>query len=271
MGTYLDGILAWHRRRASEDSRELSLLVEEALASAGTHPPRGFLDAFLPPRDGLATPALVAEVKRRSPSRGDLAPDARPAELAAAYERGGASAVSVLTDAPHFGGSPDDLVAARNAVGCPVLRKDFTVSPADVCDARLFGADAVLLIVAGLSDGELRQLLELADALSLAALVEVHDETEIARAMAAGARLLGVNQRDLRTFHVDTERAARLAGSIPVGVAKIAESGIRTHDDARRLGDAGYDGMLVGESLVTSSDPEAAVRRLLTGSAVPCG
>ncbi|MGH9154241.1 MAG: indole-3-glycerol phosphate synthase TrpC, partial [Acidimicrobiales bacterium] len=203
-----------------------------------------------------------AEVKRRSPSRGDLAPDAVPAVLAKAYADGGATCLSVLTDARFFGGSPEDLAEARAATDLPVLRKDFTVSERDVCDARLMGADAVLLIVAALDGGELGRLVRLAGEVGLDAVVEVHDEAELERALAAGARLVGVNQRDLTTFEVDPGRAVRVAAAVPDGVVTIAESGIRGPQDAARLAAAGYDAVLVGESLVTSDDPAAAVRAL---------
>jgi indole-3-glycerol phosphate synthase len=168
----------------------------------------------------------------------------------------------VLTDADFFGGSSDDLRAARAAVSLPVLRKDFTVSLNDVADARVMGADAVLLIAAALDDAELAELHALADQLGLAALVEIHDETELARAVDVGASLIGVNQRDLVTFKVDTARAIRLAPLMPAGVVRIAESGIEGADDARALHDAGYHAVLVGESLVRSPNPAAAVRAL---------
>jgi indole-3-glycerol phosphate synthase len=182
--------------------------------------------------------------------------------VAADYEAGGAACLSVLTDGAFFGGSPADLRTARSACGLPVLRKDFTVSPADVCDARIMGADAVLLIVAALSDKELQELLVLARELALDALVEVHDEGELARALDAGAGLVGVNQRDLTTFSVDPARAQRLVALIPAEVVAVAESGIRDADDARLLGAAGYQGVLVGESLVRAPDRRAAVRSL---------
>jgi indole-3-glycerol phosphate synthase len=169
----------------------------------------------------------------------------------------------VLTDGQYFGGSVADLQAARAASGLPVLRKDFTVQEADVVDARLMGADAVLLIAAALDDAELARFSQRADALGLAALVEVHDEAELERALTAGARLIGVNQRDLRTFTVDHDRAVQLARRIPAGVVAVAESGIRDGDDARRLADAGYDAVLVGETLVRSGDRQAALRTLV--------
>jgi indole-3-glycerol phosphate synthase len=205
---------------------------------------------------------VIAELKRRSPSKGDLHVRLDPDALARAYERGGATCLSVLTDREFFGGSPDDLRRARAATALPVLRKDFTVAPADVCDARIMGADAVLLIVGALDDHELHDLHDLATRLGLDALVEVHDEPELERALAAGAALVGVNQRDLVTFDVDTARAARMGAAMPPAVVRVAESGIRDADDAATLAAAGFDAVLVGESLVTSGDPAATVAAL---------
>jgi indole-3-glycerol phosphate synthase len=255
--TYLTGILASHRARAAADTRNLDDLVARA-QGAGTTRPFGLRMAV--PAGGEV--AVIAEVKRRSPSKGALDASLDPALVAADYEAGGAACVSVLTDEEFFSGSVADLARARAACSLPVLRKDFTVSMADVCDARLMGADAVLLIVAALSDEELSGLLSLAQELTLDALVEVHDEGELARALDAGATLVGVNQRDLTTFAVDTERAARLAGQIPPEVMAVAESGIRGEDDVRRLADIGYQGVLVGESLIRAQDRRAAVRGL---------
>ena len=206
--------------------------------------------------------AVIAEIKRRSPSKGDINMDLRPEQLAREYELGGASCLSVLTDGPHFAGSVTDLRMARAAVQLPVLRKDFTVCALDVLDARLMGADAVLLIVAALSDRELSQLHALAVEVGLDALVEVHDEMELDRALAVNATLIGVNQRDLHTFHVDPQRAVRLAKRIPEGVLAVAESGITGADDARRCAEAGYRAVLVGEHLVRSADREMALTEL---------
>ncbi len=205
---------------------------------------------------------MVAEVKRRSPSKGALDAGLDPAQVARDYEAGGAACVSVLTDEEFFAGSPGDLAAARSACGLPVLRKDFTVSPGDICDARLMGADAILLIMAALSDEELSTFLSLAQELTLDALVEVHDEAELERALDAGAELVGVNQRDLTTFSVDTQRAERLVQQIPPEVVAVAESGIQDEDDVRRLADVGYQAVLVGESLIRASDRRAALRAL---------
>jgi|SRR5437763_7360893 len=251
--TYLDAILRAHRASAADDERTLDALLDEARACPAV---RGFEHSL---RDGFS---VIAEVKRRSPSKGAIDADLDPVELARAYERGGAAALSVLTDADHFGGSPDDLAAARAAVHIPVLRKDFTVSAADVCDARIMGADAVLLIVAALDDVELSEFHALARELGLDVVVEVHDENELDRAMALDPRIIGVNQRDLVTFAVDTERAVHLAPRIPPGVVRVAESGIGGPDDAEPLVAAGYDAVLVGESLVRAPDRAMAVSAL---------
>ncbi|MGH9264769.1 MAG: indole-3-glycerol phosphate synthase TrpC [Acidimicrobiales bacterium] len=254
MATVLDRIVAAHREAAAADQRDLGQLMEEAAAAP---PPRKFRKAL--GRWGLD---VIAEVKRRSPSKGDLAPDLDPAALAKAYAEGGAKAMSVLTDREFFGGSPEDLATARAAVDLPVLRKDFTVDARDICDARIMGADAVLLIVAVLSDEELQRFHALAEKLGMSALVEVHDEVDIARAVVIHTHLMGVNQRDLRTFEVDPKRAIRLSKSIPSGMLKVAESGIDGPDDLARLQDAGYSAALVGEHLVTAPDPAEALRRL---------
>ena len=254
-GTYLDRILEHHRGEARRDERSLDDLVVRAGAQPAC---RGFRSA-LADADGLA---VVSEIKRRSPSRGDLAAGLDPADLARTYERGGASCLSVLTDEPHFGGSVDDLRTARSACSLPVLRKDFTVSRRDVADARLMGADCVLLIVAALTADEVRDFHRLATDLGLDVLVEIHDEAELEIALDAEATLVGVNQRDLVTFRVDHERALRMASLIPDHVVKVAESGVRGADDARSLEHAGYDAVLVGETLVTSADPAAAVAAL---------
>ncbi|HEY1446456.1 MAG TPA: indole-3-glycerol phosphate synthase TrpC [Acidimicrobiales bacterium] len=255
MPTYLEEILASHRARAAADDRELDDLVEQARA---TPAPRDFAGAL-----GGAGLSCIAEIKRRSPSKGDLDPDLQPEMVAKEYVAGGAACLSVLTDTDFFGGSRADLAAARQASGLPVLRKDFTVQEADVVDARLMGADAVLLIVAGLDDELLRRCAARADELGLAAVVEVHDERELARALAASARIVGVNQRDLRTFQVDHDRACALATEIPADVIAVAESGIRDAGDARRLADAGFDAILVGEALVRAEDRAGRLRELV--------
>lgn len=254
--TYLDAILQHHRAAAAADDRALEPLIKQAQAMP---PTRGF-------RLALASAeqlAVIAEVKRRSPSKGNLNAGLDPAELAGLYEQGGASCISVLTDADHFGGSVDDLQSARVACSLPVIRKDFTVSALDVVDARLMGADCVLLIVAALTPEELARFHRLAIDIGLDVLVEIHDERELEHALAAEAAIVGVNQRDLMTFQVDHERAKRMAAMIPDHALKVAESGVRDGDDARMLEAAGYDAVLVGETLVTSGDPVAAIADLI--------
>ena len=222
---------------------------------------RGFRSALERVADGGEV-GVIAEVKRASPSKGWLAPDLDPAEVAGRYQAGGAACLSVLTDVEFFRGSPKDLAVARGACTLPVLRKDFTVDDRDVCDARLMGADCVLLIAAALDDDELGRFADLARRVGLDALVEVHDEAELARAVAVGADLVGVNQRDLVSFRVDTARAVRMAPQMPPGVVRVAESGIAGPGDAAELAAAGYHAVLVGEHLVTSDDPEAGVAAL---------
>jgi indole-3-glycerol phosphate synthase len=255
MRTYLDDIVAWHRQRSQNDSRSLHELLAEAKSCV---PTRGFASSI------RATPhlAVIAEIKRKSPSKGDLNASLNPASLALQYQRGGASCLSVLTDTNHFGGSTSDLQTARAACSVPVIRKDFTVDARDICDARIMGADCVLLIAAVLTPAELSSFLELCREVDIDALVEVHDEAELDVAMRAGATMVGVNQRDLVTFAVDQARAVRMAPLIPNNVVKVAESGVRGRDDAIALRAAGYDAILVGEHLVTSPNPEAALSDL---------
>ena len=255
METVLDRIVAAHRRAAAADRRDVDALLTEA-ESCG--PPRPFADALR----GVGM-SVIAEIKRRSPSKGNLAEDLDPDSVARAYEAGGAACLSVLTDSEFFGGSSDDLRAARAACGLPVLRKDFTVDERDVVDARLMGADAVLLIVAAVDDSELASFLALARSLRMAALVEVHDADELARALGAGADVVGVNQRDLHTFEVDRQRADAMVAAIPSDVIRVAESGIASATDVARLADAGYDAILVGEAIVTAADRAGAIRSLI--------
>ena len=262
--TYLDRIVAAHRASAGADRRSLASL---AAAASAAPPPRPFA-AALASVAATGDLAVIAEIKRRSPSRGDLDVGLDAAAVAVAYEQGGAACLSVLTDEEFFGGSGADLQAARGAVALPVLRKDFTVAPADVYDARGRGADAVLLIVAALSDAELVELQGLTTELGMDALVEVHDEDELARALAVGTRLIGVNQRDLVTFSVDTSRAVRLAAAMPGGVTAVAESGIDGPESAAVLAAAGYHAVLVGETLMRSADRTAAVTALRSCAAL---
>ena len=261
MPSYLGDILASHRASARDDRRDLDELVRQAGALPA---PRDFAAALK--GSGIA---CIAEIKRRSPSAGDLGLDLQPDLVAKEYVAGGASCLSVLTDEQYFGGSVEDLQVARDASDLPVLRKDFTVSELDIVDARIMGADAVLLIAAALSDEELARFHTRASVLGLAALVEVHSAEELERALHAGALLVGVNQRDLRTFTVDQDRARDLAARIPADIVAVAESGIRDADDARRLADAGYDAILVGETLVRATDRTAALRALVGHPVTP--
>lgn len=258
-GTYLDAILRAHRARAARDRRDVAVLLQQAQQSP---PVRDLAAALVEPPAGAGNLAIIAEIKRRSPSRGDLATELDAAEVARQYQAGGAACLSVLTDVDFFGGSTADLAVARHASQLPVLRKDFTVSAADVCDTRLMGADAVLLIVAALDDQQLAEMVSLADQLQLSALVEVHDEAEAERAVVGGARIIGVNQRDLVTFAVDPQRAERVAAVLPRDVVAVAESGITGPDDIRRLADAGYQAALVGEALVRSERREESLAAL---------
>ncbi len=259
MATYLDRILDAHRAVAARDDRPFADLYKQACDAGAA---RGFKDTLAdvdPVVDGIA---VISEVKRRSPSKGDLFAGLDPAIVAQQYSAGGASCLSVLTDEDFFGGSVDDLQAARSACALPVLRKDFTVSERDVLDARIMGADCVLLIAAALERSELAQFHSLAVEVGLDVLVEVHDEPELEIALEVGATLVGVNQRDLVTFDVDHERALRMGGVMPSGVVAVAESGIRNRSDALALTEAGYRAILVGETLVTSGNPEHAVADL---------
>jgi indole-3-glycerol phosphate synthase len=264
MATLLDSILEYHRGRAAADDRSLRRLMK--LAERVGDPP-SLLEALVRP-DG-APLRVIAEIKRRSPSAGVLAEDVDVAALAAAYRDGGASAISVLTDGPHFAGSPEDVRLVRSTVELPVLRKDFTVCGNDVADARIMGASGLLLIVSALSRRELRELLELTAALGLTALVEVHDAREQELALQVGALVVGVNQRDLTTFGVDEARASTLAGGFPSDVITVAESGLKTPADAQRCADLGYDAVLVGETFVRSPDPAAAVASFRAPASVP--
>jgi len=206
--------------------------------------------------------ALIAECKRRSPGAGPIRPGLHPATLAAAYESAGASALSVLTDRRFFGGSPADLTAAREATGLPVLRKDFVLDPLQVVEARMMGADAVLLIARVLEDGLLRHLFEEATELGMDVLVEVHGEGELERALSLGAGIIGINNRDLSTFTSDLGTTLRLMDGIPDDVALVSESGIRGRYDIRQLGARGVDAVLVGEALLRADDPAAAAGRM---------
>jgi indole-3-glycerol phosphate synthase len=232
---------------------ELESLAEENRAKR-----RDFRAALLE-----RTPAIIAEIKRASPSKGVIDDDCDPAALARAYEAGGAVALSVLTDEKFFQGSLDDLGIARGAVRLPVLRKDFTFDEYHVAESAAYCADAVLLIATILPSKRLRQLREYAARFGLEALVEVHDEEELASALDSGAQIIGVNNRNLRTFEVTLETSLRLAPLVPADVVRVSESGIRSAEDIRRLQDAGYRSFLIGEHLVRSKDPQRALAALL--------
>lgn len=208
-------------------------------------------------------PAIIAEIKKASPSKGVLSASFHPPSIAQAYESGGAAALSVLTDERFFQGSLNDLEAARSSVGLPVLRKDFCIDPVHVVQASAHGADAILLIAAILSESQMRDLRELAEQHGLAALVEVHDGIELDRAIASGARIIGVNNRNLHTFEVTLDTSLHLAGHMPADVIRVTESGIHGQEDIGRLREAGYHAFLVGEHLMRSGDPASALRELI--------
>ena len=251
----LDAILDVARNRAAS----LHGRSDQLRALAGALPPaRSFQGALSAP--GLQ---VVAEVKRRSPSAGDIAVGVDVVAQALAYEAGGAAAISVLTEPDYFGGSLDDLRDVRRAVAVPVLRKDFIVSTDQIWEARAAGADAVLLIVAVLTDTELRSLLSAADAAGVDALVEAHRDVEVLRARRAGCRILGVNNRDLTTFVTDLATAESLAAETSWASATVAESGVSSRSGAARMAAAGYDAILVGEAAMRAQDPAAFVGELV--------
>jgi indole-3-glycerol phosphate synthase len=259
----LDEILAGVREDVAARAAQVPLeRVREAAAEA--RPPRDAYSLLRAPGVGV-----IAEVKRRSPSQGRLAEIPDPADLAREYAAGGARCVSVLTEARWFGGSLDDFDAVRAAVDIPVLRKDFVVSSYQVHEARAHGADMVLLIVAALEQNVLAGLLERAESLGMTALVEVHDEDEADRALIAGARVIGVNARNLRTLEVDRSVFERIAPGLPNNVVKIAESGVRGPHDLIRYASSGADAVLVGEGLVTQKSPREAVAELVTAGSHP--
>jgi indole-3-glycerol phosphate synthase len=258
MTTTLAAILA--RKRVEVAALAAARPEAELLARLADAPPVRDFAGALSPRGGPTR--VIAEVKRASPSAGAISAGLDAPAQAGRYEAAGAAAVSVLTDGPGFGGSLDDLVAVRARIALPVLRKDFTVGAWQLLEARAAGADAALLIVAALPGDLLRRLHDRCGELGLHALVEVHDEAEVERALRAGARLVGVNNRDLRTFAVDLATSERIVPSLPAGVKGVAESGVRSGADARRLRAAGAVNLLVGEALVRAADPGALLREL---------
>ncbi|CAA9494507.1 MAG: Indole-3-glycerol phosphate synthase [uncultured Sphingomonadaceae bacterium] len=261
MADKLREIVAAKREHVARRKREVSTAVREAAAWA-QEPPRGFHGALRAKADagGLS---LIAEIKRRSPSKGLIRADFDPPAHARAYQAGGAACLSVLTDAPYFGGDDAFLGAARAACALPCLRKDFTVDPWQAVEARALGADAVLLIVAALDDSALAENEAAALEQGMDVLVEVHDEREFERALRLRSRLIGVNNRDLRDFSVDLRRTEALVALAPPDVTLVAESGLSSAGDLRRLATCGVRCFLIGEALMRQDDIEAATRRML--------
>ncbi len=259
--TILDDIIAYKRIEVAAAKRAAPMSALDQLARA-TAQPRGF-ERALRRRYGTGF-ALIAEIKKASPSKGLIRASFDPAAHALAYQQGGAACLSVLTDGPSFQGSRRDLEAARNAVSLPIIRKDFLIDPYQVAEARAWGADCILIIMASSSDALARELYAAAQGYGLDALVETHDEPDVERALAIGATLIGVNNRDLKTFKTSLDTTARLARLIPRDRILVAESGINSHTDLVRLTGDGAGAFLVGESLMRAPDIETATRALLT-------
>ena len=265
MSDVLARICADKRQHVARRRAERPLADVEAAARTAS-PPRGFADSLVA-AGSEGGYGLIAEIKRASPSKGLIRADFDPATLARAYAAAGAACLSVLTDEPYFQGSDDHLTAARAAVPLPVLRKDFMLEPYQIAEARALGADCVLLIMAALADDEARELEAAATDWAMDVLVEVHDRAEMERALRLDARLIGVNNRDLRTLTVDIATTEALAPMVPPDRVLVSESGLARRDDLARLSRAGADGFLIGESLMRQDDVEAATRALLAPAA----
>jgi indole-3-glycerol phosphate synthase len=256
MKTYLDEIIEWHRNGVKPLELNENEILRLASKSSGA---RKFSDAI----KSDPNVSIIAEIKKKSPSLGYLQKDILVGKQAINYKLGGAKCISILTDTKFFDGKKEDLIAVKAAVDLPLLRKDFIVRRSDLFESKLIGADAVLLIVAALSDNELKSFLSISTDLNLEALVEVHDLEELDRALSAGAEMVGVNQRDLYTFEVDRTRAVKLVSQIPENILKVAESGIKERLDIKVLSEAGFDAVLIGEVLMKSADPKSLLENLL--------